>query len=764
MTEKGKTGGSLTPGRENSSSSLESLLQQALLQSQRPKLQRRSLSAPVVDVSAEKRGRSLSPHRASHVDGLRGSYFHKSRLEVSSSNFLERFAPPKLETISKKTDVPWSSSSGVLGSGRAALGVNYYASQDSRSSTFSTGDSLSSDTQPSATEGIFDAVHFEGNSSGSGDLAGQTESMTRFIDDILSNEDLDEEKSLMQQSGAFHAMVKEIAGVLAPDSSVDGIDDPVVVEADYLNDWAYAAFFSTDELRMAEKSRSCQAMAREIAGVLSPEANIPDIGEVEGFNDQNNNISEFIPTEDNTTMKLMEGYTCMLSKHITDVSGARNSDNVDYRSFITESDSLMVHFDDVFRYHLDNSNRKPTMKSDFDFNPLLRGLGGSNSSPPCATLTELLYRCAFAVSQGKTHSATEYLAELRSLSSPFGDYMQRVAHYFMEALVAKMSGTGEQLYTVITNNHPSAATMLKAFRQYVDRCPYIKVGHFFETKMTLDAFEGATRVHIIHYGIQYGVEWPTLIQHLSKRPEGPPHFRITGVDVPYPGEDPCWKIEQTGRRLAEFAKMWNVPFEFHALAGKWESFTARDFNLRSDEVLAVITHRLHNILDVSVLGASPRELLLRRIRSLNPKVFFMFVDNAACNGPFFMTRFRESVKHYSAIFNGMELSFPIDDPERVILEREIFGREILNIVACEGQARVERQEPYRQWQNRLQRAGFTRVHPKQILLSKMKAMMATFHKDYGVGVDDGWILLGIKNQVVRANSFWEPKPVMSFIS
>lgn len=95
---------------------------------------------------------------------------------------------------------------------------------------------------------------------------------------------------------------------------------------------------------------------------------------------------------------------------------------------------------------------------------------------------------------------------------------------------------------------------------------------------------------------------------------------MAGVDVPYPGEDPCWKIEQTGRRLAEFAKMWNVPFEFHALAGKWESFTARDFNLRSDEVLAVITHRLHNILDVSVLGASPRELLLRRIRSLNPKV------------------------------------------------------------------------------------------------------------------------------------------------
>lgn len=95
---------------------------------------------------------------------------------------------------------------------------------------------------------------------------------------------------------------------------------------------------------------------------------------------------------------------------------------------------------------------------------------------------------------------------------------------------------------------------------------------------------------------------------------------MQGVDVPYPGDDPCWKIHQTGRRLAEFAKMWNVPFEFHALAGKWESFTAKDFNLRSDEVLAVTSHKMHNILDESVLGSSPRELLLRRIRSLNPKV------------------------------------------------------------------------------------------------------------------------------------------------
>jgi len=95
--------------------------------------------------------------------------------------------------------------------------------------------------------------------------------------------------------------------------------------------------------------------------------------------------------------------------------------------------------------------------------------------------------------------------------------------------VARMSGTGEQLFTVITNNHPSTATMLRANRLYVDNCPYIKLTYFFSMKSILDAFEGATHVHVINYGLLFGIEFPSLIQHLSLRSEGPPQFRLTGA-------------------------------------------------------------------------------------------------------------------------------------------------------------------------------------------------------------------------------------------
>lgn len=101
---------------------------------------------------------------------------------------------------------------------------------------------------------------------------------------------------------------------------------------------------------------------------------------------------------------------------------------------------------------------------------------------------------------------------------------------------------------------------------------------------------------------------------------------MAGIDSPHPGDDPCLKINETGRRLEAFAKKWNVPFEFVALAGPWESFTARDMNLRDDEVLAVCSDKLHSLLDESVMATSPREVVLKRIRCMNPKVNICGLD------------------------------------------------------------------------------------------------------------------------------------------
>ena len=50
----------------------------------------------------------------------------------------------------------------------------------------------------------------------------------------------------------------------------------------------------------------------------------------------------------------------------------------------------------------------------------------------------LCCRCALAVNQGNDRDATDLLAELRHKSSPYGTPTQRMAHYFMEALVSSL--------------------------------------------------------------------------------------------------------------------------------------------------------------------------------------------------------------------------------------------------------------------------------------------------------------------------------------
>lgn len=98
---------------------------------------------------------------------------------------------------------------------------------------------------------------------------------------------------------------------------------------------------------------------------------------------------------------------------------------------------------------------------------------------------------------------------------------------------------------------------------------------------------------------------------------------VSGIDLPQPGNKPSKRVQEVGRRLADFAKLWGVPFEFDALADKWESITAEKLCLKEDEVLAVnCQYKFRNLLDESIMAASPRKVVLDRIRSMNPKVQF----------------------------------------------------------------------------------------------------------------------------------------------
>ena len=362
-------------GRASRNLPLESLLQQAWLQSQRPKVQKRDKSdspvvVPFLDRASSQSSASQSTAPVllsgahSDVEGSVDTYFHKTRPEASSAEFLKRLAPPELNCYSQKTDVKRSSSSTLY---RAKSSVSDGSSQDSADSTkFSSSNKCPTDTL-AFLEDNSDCVDFEGLGDVFSEWTEETEpTALSVLDELLTDVNLEVEQNPAQDS-AYHAMEKEIVDLLVPDSDACDADG-----ADSERCRSGAEFLSNQEKIRMNKSSAYDAMAEDIVNLLSSEPTLPDDAA----------RSEAAPSDELMALKCMEGFTNMLSKHLQDVSSS-DSSFVDFRAWITEEDGIESQFDDRWTAFLDRLN-----EISLEISIMERGAGSDSRT----NMTELLYR------------------------------------------------------------------------------------------------------------------------------------------------------------------------------------------------------------------------------------------------------------------------------------------------------------------------------------------------------------------------------------
>ena len=80
--------------------------------------------------------------------------------------------------------------------------------------------------------------------------------------------------------------------------------------------------------------------------------------------------------------------------------------------------------------------------------------------------------------------------------------------------------------------------------------PYLTFGQLASSSAILEAFVGESHVHVIDFGMGFGIQWQAFIQALAARAGGPPHLRITGVDICSPNKfKRAHCLVETGRRL-----------------------------------------------------------------------------------------------------------------------------------------------------------------------------------------------------------------------
>ncbi|CAH9129166.1 unnamed protein product [Cuscuta epithymum] len=389
-----------------------------------------------------------------------------------------------------------------------------------------------------------------------------------------------------------------------------------------------------------------------------------------------------------------------------------------------------------------------------------RGKKKAETKKEFVDLRGLLTQCAQSMANYEIRAANETLKRIRLHSSSHGNETERMAFYLANALEARSNGTGTSLYASNHPNNISAADIVKAYQMYINAIPFKVVSGMIANKHIRKLTAGgATSLHIIDFGILYGFHWPCLIQGLSMRPGGPPTLRITGIDFPQPGFRPEERVNATGVRLEKYCKRFNVPFEFKAIARKWESITLEDLKINRDcDVLVVnCSDRLGNVLDETVVPNSPRDMVLNLIKNINPDMFIHGVVNGTYNAPFFDSRFREALFHFSSLFDMFEVTVPSEDKDRLLFEEMVLGTELLNVIACEGTQRVERPETYKQWQTRSLRAGFQQLPLDQEIVKFVKEKVKLdYNKNFSVEEDGNWLLQGWKGRVHHAVSCWKP--------
>jgi hypothetical protein len=371
-------------------------------------------------------------------------------------------------------------------------------------------------------------------------------------------------------------------------------------------------------------------------------------------------------------------------------------------------------------------------------------------------LRTLLIHCAQAVAADDRLLASELINKIRQHSSRDGECCHRLAFYFVNGLEARLAGTGSQLFHKMLAKRISEDDVLKVYNFYLAVCPFNRASYNFTNQTIMETSAGHSRVHIVDFGVCTGFQWPSLIQLLGEQGV-PPRLRITGIEVPRPGFSPLENIERAGKLLADYANMYKVPFQYQGIYSRYEDIQIEDLHIEEDEVLIInCLYRMKNLGDETVAMDSARDRVLKIMRRMNPKVFIFGILNGSYSSPFFVTRFKELLFHYSSLFDMLDANVSRDNEARKLLEGGMLGREILNIIACEGADRIERPETYQQWQARCLKAGFEQLPlDPAIMKSALWMKKNIYHEDFVADEDNGWLLQGWKGRVLYALSKWK---------
>lgn len=385
---------------------------------------------------------------------------------------------------------------------------------------------------------------------------------------------------------------------------------------------------------------------------------------------------------------------------------------------------------------------------------------GNNGAKDVRWAEQLLNPCAAAIHAMNLSRVQHLLYVLNELASPTGDANHRLAAHGLRALKNHLSSIGlaaaipcGNLDTGGCGSPPKcfATTEPRLFRsaliKFHEVSPWFAVPNSLANASILQNITQENRpksLHIVDIGVSHGIQWPTLLEALTRRPGGAPsliHLTVAGSAAParpFSTSPPAYDFPS---HLLRYAKSLDL-----------------NLHITQTETLSSITRSPGEILVVSSQFRASNTMLLRSIRDLDPDLVVLTeledgVGGGGIGGGFaeefgrrtgVLWRFLEST---SAAFKGREFA------ERTVVE----GEAARMLDGGVGEGREE-------WEGRMKALGFTELAFGEEAMDAGRALlrkydgnwemrMATGVAGTGAGAGAG-VLLSWKGQSVSLCSLW----------
>lgn len=407
-------------------------------------------------------------------------------------------------------------------------------------------------------------------------------------------------------------------------------------------------------------------------------------------------------------------------------------------------------------------NKKNTNKS--------TGNNGNNGNSKEGRWAEqLLNPCAAAITAGNLTRVQHLLYVLHELASPTGDANHRLAAHGLRALTHHLSSLSSSSTTTtstgpLTFSSTEPRFFQKSLLNFYDKSPWFAFPNNIANSSILqilaqDRHNQVQNLHILDIGVSHGVQWPTLLEALTRRSGGPPPLvRLTiiaptaendqNAETPFSVGPPG---DNYSLQLLGFAKSMNINLQINRLESHpLQDLSAQMVSTSPEETLIVCTQfRLHHL---NHSTPDERTEFLRVLRSLEPKGVILSENNMDCscgNCGDFATGFARRVEYLwrfldstSAAFKGRE------SEERRVMEGEA-AKALTN--------RAEMNEGKDKWCDRMRGVGFVGDVFGEDAIDGGRALLRKYDNSWETRVEerDGCIELWWKGQPVSFCSLWK---------